>query len=44
MVFWAAERVHAVRCWQADMLSAVCSLEFGRQDVARTVADRISAL
>ena len=28
----------------ADILSAVCSLEFRRQDVARTVADRISAL
>ncbi len=28
----------------ADILSAVCFSEFGRQDVARTVADRISAL
>jgi hypothetical protein len=36
--------VHAARCRQADILSAVCSLEFGRQDVARTVADRMSAL
>ncbi len=41
---WPTERVHPARCRQADILSAVCSLESGRQDVARTVADRISAL
>jgi hypothetical protein len=33
----SAERVHSARCRLADILSAVCSLEFGRQDIGAAV-------